>query len=1271
MRPRNWTSFAVLSCLLAVTALALVTAADEVTPPPVGNLFINQVNSPATITSRTVFVNGAIIVDNGGGLTITDSVVMVNTSVVVNSFGSLAIVNSTLLFNCTPLVDNFLRVQESGTLTISDRDANRETTADRSVITSATSFRYNITVLAKANVRILESLVSKAGRHIPMGDPPEGVQIKADNAEIRGTLFEECFTGLTIDSAEKVRVSNCTFDRCEYAGIFMRGVIQATIEDCTVTRGLNYGIFVRGFMSKTTMNRCTVLGNANTELELVTLSGDGNSITSCTFGPSAGVGVHAMEAEAITMVGCTVTRCGTGVDLTLSTLTLIAVSIDNCTTGFKATSGTYTLEDLSVLDTTASVEPAVVGNVTCKTKMRIDRSRLDLGRFLVVKGGGVLNVTNTTLSFRLSNAAPTGIVVEAQGALGMADCVVGSPVSRLMVFRLMSFSIFELRTTTISNIGTPSSTALDKGLYIAGGGLISDIVVQDGEHGLVVGRTQARVVGVTVRRCNSAVMSDGQVGPGGMVVERLSVEDCGRVAVLQNDGSLTIVSSDIAIGLEGFNLTRSLLNVRDSALHAPTTGGVTAFLTGRSTVNFFNSTFTDAFGWGTGENEVHVNWYLTMSFTVLEPAGAPLVNGTVSIRNAMGLEEVQGLSTGPMGRPARVDLRERTITSDLEFTSTPHTITVTLGDATDALVETMDRNRDVSLALDTTPPSVSITGVIDGGLYNASTFRILVEGADPVHRVAKGPWRIAIRVDNGTWDEVITTGYDLGDWAFAINLTDGPHLVEAYVRDASGNRGTASVSFSVDTTPPEVTILYPPQDLPPQNRTSVTVLGTTDPGANLTIDGEPVAVGPTGTFSHTVALEEGPNRITLVVADDLGNRRVVHIDITVDTTPPMVAIDPIVTPTNASTVRVTGTKEMGATLYVNGPRPNLTDAEQFDVLVALEEGPNQVYIESADGAGNGWHTTLTVLRDSTAPSFTVVPPPAQTRYAMVTIQGTTEPGATVAVNGLAVIAVDGAFSAQVILQVGLNTITVEARDGLWNRAEPAVYTVTLDVTAPALAITSLRQVTTDLDHTQLNGTTDPSSTYSVLVTYGAYSKTYSGRSDAAGAFIVRVELPQIGSHSVVVTVEDAAGNTATETLTYERVFPKPIEPDGGDGDGTWLEDNWVYLVLLTSIVLGAAVLLIAIVPSRRQREARRKLAEARAARASEAAAAADAAGEALEEDTDAEAAEAAEGTEEEGDADGPDVPGADGGTTGHGWEEMPEGQEGEPEVDEAAEQPER
>jgi len=206
-------------------------------------------------------------------------------------------------------------------------------------------------------------------------------------------------------------------------------------------------------MSKTTMNRCTVLGTP-TRARARHAVGDGNSITSCTFGPSAGVGVHALEAEAITMVGCTVSAAGgTGVDLTLSTLTLMAVSIDNCTTAIQG--------DERDLHARGPVRPrhhrergARPSSATSRARPRCASTapRLDLGRFLVVKGGGVLNVTNTTLSFRLLERRANGIVVEAQGALGMADCVVGSPGVAAHVFRLMSFSIFELRTTTISNI---------------------------------------------------------------------------------------------------------------------------------------------------------------------------------------------------------------------------------------------------------------------------------------------------------------------------------------------------------------------------------------------------------------------------------------------------------------------------------------------------------------------------------------------------------------------------------------------------------------------------------------------------------------------------------------------------------------------------------------------------------------------------------------------------------------------------------------------------
>ena len=1271
MRIRDW-SFVLLVCLLAMTALAIVAAAAEVTPPPEGNLFINQANSPATITSRTVFVNGNIIVDSAGALTITNSVVTVNSSVVINTFGSLSLVNSTLRFNCTTRSDNFLRVEESGTLTVRDEDANRETTGDRSVITSVNDIRFNITVAAKANLRIYESLISLAGRHSPMGTLPEGVQVKSDNAEVRGTRFERCFVGLVIDSAEKVKVSNCTFDQCEYAGIFMRGVIEAKVEDCTVTRGLRYGILMRGFASKMTLSRCDVSGSAEAEMELVTLSGDSNLVNWSTFGPGPGVGVRATEAEAVTFAKCAVTRCATGIELALSKLTFREVAIDNCTTGLKAVSGTYTLEDVSVLDTTAGVDPGVVGNLSCKSRMRIDRSRLDLGRFLVVQTNGVLNVTNSTLSFRLSKGAPTGVIVESKGALGMVDCTVDSPVSRLLVFKLMPLCVFELRASTISSIGSPTSAPVDSGLYIAGGGLISGIVVQDCETGLVSGRTQARIVDVTVRRCKVAILSDGQVGPGGMKVERLTVEDCQRVAVLRNDGSLIIESSSITIGLEGFNLTRSQLNLRDCALGRPGTGGITAFLADRSTVSLTNSSFSNLWGWGAGDNEVRVSWYLKMSFTHIEPAGTPLANGTVTVKNVMGQTEVAGLSTGPQGRPPVVDVRERTITRDNEISSTPHTITVAWGDASDALVETMDMNREVSFALDTTPPSVSITGLVDGTVYNVSAFRVLVEGVDPVRRAAKGPWRLAIRADNGTWDEVQTTGFEGAAWTFDLNLTDGPHLVEAYVRDASGNRAAASVSLVVDTTPPAIEVIYPPLDMPPVNRTSVTLLGSTDPGANLTINGERVVVGATGSFSHTVSLVEGPNRITLAASDALGNQRVVHVDITVDTTAPTVVLDPVGGVTNASFVVISGTKERGATLYVNKALPDLTDAERFEVTVALVEGDNLVHIGSVDVVGNEWHTSLTVVRDSTPPELSVVPPPGQTRFARVTVQGLTEPGATVTVNGAPVTNADGAFTTQLDLQPGENVITIIARDALGNQADVAVFTVVLDTVAPSLAVTSLRQVETDLDHTQLNGTTDAGAIVRVRVTYGAYTKSYSAIAGPAGAFTFSIELPQIGSHSVVVTVEDAAGNTASETLTYERVFPEQPEPDGDGDESTWLKDNWVYLVLVAAILLGAAVLLISIVPSKRQLAARRRLVEARAARARQAAAAAEAAEEAGAGDEGAgpeEGTDAPEGGGEGAEGDGgPEGTDAAGDRADRGWEEMGEEAEGESEVDEAVEE---
>jgi len=245
---------------------------------------------------------------------------------------------------------------------------------------------------------------------------------------------------------------------------------------------------------------------------------------------------------------------------------------------------------------------------------------------------------------------------------------------------------------------------------------------------------------------------------------------------------------------------------------------------------------------------------------------------------------------------------------------------------------------------------------------------------------------------------------------------------------------------------------------------------------------------------------------------------------------------------------------------------------------------------------------------------------------------------------------------------GPNTITIGAVDALGNVATPLVMNITLDTVVPNLRITTDSHVSVDVDHASIAGTTDPSMTVRVTVTYGAYSKTYTAVTGPTGAWAFDLELPQIGNHTVVVTVEDAAGNRAVDTLTFERTRPKPVVPPPEEGH--WLQDNWVYLVLLASIVTSLLVILIIMVPSRRRRDARRRIHEAniaaRETREAEAEAAqgtegeGEAGGEGGAEDGEAKAA---------GGADAAGGKGADSHSAGGGWEEYEESGEGSEETD--------
>ncbi|MCK5251695.1 MAG: hypothetical protein KAQ96_02050, partial [Thermoplasmata archaeon] len=310
---------------------------------------------------------------------------------------------------------------------------------------------------------------------------------------------------------------------------------------------------------------------------------------------------------------------------------------------------------------------------------------------------------------------------------------------------------------------------------------------------------------------------------------------------------------------------------------------------------------------------------------------------------------------------------------------------------------------------------------------------------------------------------------------------------------------------------------------------------------------------------------------------------------------------------------------------------------RFNTVVGIpEEGLNAVDIWSEDMAGNNWSTTVIVVRDTTPPDLTVGQLPEYTNIAAFTVQGSTDdPDATVTVNGEVVTLTGLTFAHFVTLNEGPNTITVEAEDDLGNAAEPIIQVVTLSTTPPSLVIITKDMITTEEDEYDLEGETDPGLPVSVHVIFGGYSKTYNLVAGDDGSFFQSVALPQIGNHSVTITVTNEAGNRATEEVFFVRkrqdeiVPPPPEEPP-------WLEDNWAYAILVAAIVASIGIWMMTLSAGKRRREQLRMERAARPARAVEEAEA--------EGDWDEESEDAVE--DGEGSAGEP----AEGGE----WEETPE-----------------
>lgn len=256
-------------------------------------------------------------------------------------------------------------------------------------------------------------------------------------------------------------------------------------------------------------------------------------------------------------------------------------------------------------------------------------------------------------------------------------------------------------------------------------------------------------------------------------------------------------------------------------------------------------------------------------------------------------------------------------------------------------------------------------------------------------------------------DWLLDTNGDLDDDIVVASIDTAARPEDTIVvvleaEDAAGNLGMASRRFFVDRGPPVVEIVTPVEggvygsdfilEANAFDSTLVSFAITDPPG----LTDQDSATARILALVGVAPLSEGPRTFSVLAADGAGNNRAASVTVTIDKTPPVVAItEPAaLLLTSSNTLAVTGSAidatsdvaevevKIGGTLFpaTLGGTPGhrtfsaavLLSASACDA--AVWNGVNQIEVRARDVAGN-WSAPQfrTVTYDNCAPTVSVVP----------------------------------------------------------------------------------------------------------------------------------------------------------------------------------------------------------------------------------------------------------------------------------------------------------
>src|SRR2546428_476491 len=375
--------------------------------------------------------------------------------------------------------------------------------------------------------------------------------------------------------------------------------------------------------------------------------------------------------------------------------------------------------------------------------------------------------------------------------------------------------------------------------------------------------------------------------------------------------------------------------------------------------------------------------------------------------------------------------------------------------------------------------------------------------------------------------------------AYAGPLAAGSHTFSVQATDAAGNTGTASYTWTIDTTAPVVTISSKPAN--PTNATSASFSFSADKAgstfrckldaASYSSCASPQGYGgPLAAGSHTFSVQ---------ATDTAGNTGTASYTWTVDLTAPMVSISSKpANPTNQTSASFSFTSDkVGSTFQCQLDGGALGPCSSpWSYAGPLAAGSHTFTVTGTDPAANSSTASYTWTIDTTAPVVTISSKPANPTNATSASFGFSadKAGSTfqckLDAGSYAACSSPQAYAGP--LAAGSHTFSVQATDTAGNTGT-AGYTWTIDLTAPVVTISSKPANPTNATSASFSFSADKAgSTFQCKLDAASYASCSSPQAYAGPL--------AAGSHTFSVQATDTAGNTGTASYTWTIDTTAPV-----------------------------------------------------------------------------------------------------------------------------------